>query len=406
MSSWLDKIKNELIITTGDGTQYRPSWLNATRQIEYHVAEFNFPNLPGTLVKRSEAMGRKYNVELYFQGKTHLDTSFAFEKSSANKKPWTLQHPFYGTIIAQPISLLFDNTQYNVTKITGTIIETITEDNPKTSADAIDTIKLQKEVINTTLEDALTATPTPGDINTMTANNNKNFKLNVPIITLPEEFETYNNLFNTASSAINNATASPLLAMRAVIAMINQPALFSISVKARIALLNTTFNNLRFGIENILDVSSKQIFQNSSAATLSAMCLAASNPQEGDYANGKSVLEIVEAVLAAYAQYLDDLDFLQTANGSSINSFIPDAESLIQLNNLITTTTSALFDIALNAKSERLIILEDDSNVIVLTHRFYGIENEANLDEFIANNNFGLDELIQIRKGTTIVYYI
>ena len=29
--SWIDKIKTELIITCGDGKQYKPQWINAVK---------------------------------------------------------------------------------------------------------------------------------------------------------------------------------------------------------------------------------------------------------------------------------------------------------------------------------------------------------------------------------------
>lgn len=45
--SWIDKIKTELIITCGDGKQYKPQWINAVKTKDYNVAEFEFPEVSG-----------------------------------------------------------------------------------------------------------------------------------------------------------------------------------------------------------------------------------------------------------------------------------------------------------------------------------------------------------------------
>lgn len=405
--SWLEKINNKMIITTGDGKEFSPSWLNAKKGVEYNTAEFEFPELEGTLVNRGTPIGRKFPLELYFQGEDHLDISLAFEISAKDKRPWTIQHPFYDTIIVQPTSLEFDNTVYNISRISGTVIETIVEDNPKTSIDPIDAIKTSKLGLDEKLELSLTATPSAADVNSMAANNTKSFNLSVPIIKVPEEFEEYINFFNQANSAITTATASPLLAMRTIIAAISYPAKFTATVTDRINVLTETFNNLRSNIAWITGVASKQIYQNSAGTAISAMCLTASTPLPGDYTNSSSALKIVDTLIAIYNQYFGDLDLLQTANGGNTTSFIPDASGIIALNSLFNQTISSLFSIALNSKVERSIITEKDTNVILLTHRFYGLDPfDNNINEMIENNKLGLNQLLLIKKGTKIVYYI
>ncbi len=108
--SWIEKIKNGIIITCGDGVSYQPNWLNATKLLEWNVAMYEFPELDGTLVKKSKKLGTKYNLELFFQGENHLDDSSAFEKSANDPKPWKIIHPFYGTLNVQAPSFTVDNT--------------------------------------------------------------------------------------------------------------------------------------------------------------------------------------------------------------------------------------------------------------------------------------------------------
>jgi hypothetical protein len=66
-----------------------------------------------------------------------------------------------------------------------------------------------------------------------------------------------------------------------------------------------------------------------------------------------------------------------------------------------------LYRIAFEAKQEREYILDEDSNIILLTHKFYEMDSEdRNINNFIETNNIGLNEILNIQKGRKIVYYV
>jgi hypothetical protein len=214
--SWLDLVKRDLIITTGDGKKYTPSYLNARRGKDFNVAEFEFSELDGTLVKKSRPKGTRYPLELYFIGADHLDTARAFDISSNDKRPWKLDHPYYGIQFVQPTATMdFDNSVQNVTKITTVVMETILDDAPRVRLDAIGQVRLKKVDLDNSFAMAQKAKLKPVDVNMVSAAAKKNYKFSVPIIKIPSQFQAYTNFFNTAMSAVNNTTASPLFAMRA-----------------------------------------------------------------------------------------------------------------------------------------------------------------------------------------------
>lgn len=405
--SWIDKLSNDLIITCGDNKQYRPLWLKPQRSHDFNTAEFTFHNLTGSKVDRGTRKGRRFPLELYFVGEEHLEQTEAFDLSFQDKRPIRIEHPYYGLIFVQPLDFNVDNTGDNISKITTTVIETIIDDNPKVKSDPIDNIKITKVQLDTAAEGNITATIMPTDVNTMAETNNKAYNLSVPIIKLPEEAEAYYNVFNQASSFINTATASPILAMRATISMLSYPANFTTNSQTRVNLLATTFDDLRETVAAATNTSAKQIFQIHAGTLLSAMCIAASTPIVGDYLNSKTVLSVVDSILTRYAQYIEDLDSLKTANGGNTTSYIPSADSQILLDSLIAFTTSNLYNIALSSRTERSIITERDTNIVLLTHRLYGLDpNDNNINELIQNNGWGLNHLLQIKKGTKVIYYI
>ena len=42
---------------------------------DYNVAEFEFPEVSGTLVSRKKPKGSRYDLEIIFQGENNLDLS-------------------------------------------------------------------------------------------------------------------------------------------------------------------------------------------------------------------------------------------------------------------------------------------------------------------------------------------
>lgn len=405
--SWIDKIENQLIITTGDGEQYTPAWLNATFQKDYNIAEFTFPNLPGTLVRRNKPMGRKYQLEIYFTGDDHLDTVDAFSRSADDERPWKLEHPYYGLLIVQPVSIAVDNSSHNVSRVTIPVIETITEDNPKVEPAPVETIAIKKELLDETFAQGVLAEVKPADITDIKEKQKRNFHLAIPVFKIPGALAEFTDLFNKANAAVNKAIAFPLAAMRTLNTLISYPAKLAQSVKSRINLLKEQFNTLRSNVEGILGVASKQIYQNNAGTVISSIALAMSTPSPGDYKSSTEVLETMDTLTSVYNTFMEDLDRMQSENGGSPDSFVADPGAIIALNELVNLTVSSLFAIALSAKKERSIILEADSNIILLTHRLYGLDRaDANIEELMNNNNIGLSSLLLIKKGTKITYYI
>lgn len=405
--SWLDKIQERLVITTGDRTRYYPNWLNAVKTKEWNVSRFEFIDVRGTLVKRGTNKGRTFNIEIYFQGEDHLDIAAQFEDSADDPRPWKIEHPFYGSLLCQPISLQFDNTVYNVSKITGILVETIDESNPQIKKDPIDEVYQKVTNLQTVTEEYFSVNITKLnsiDISHLSDNvENVNTKVKSKI-KLTVDFQEYFNLLNDANAKILDITSEPLAAIRAVQSMINAPALFADNVRARLTMLTDQFDLLITSVRNILTVGDKLIFENNIAVTMSTICQAVVT--EPDYENRKDVIEVVDIIVGKYDEMIEALDDLQTDNGGDPDSYIPDAASMQALGSLVNSTVSQLFNIALNQKQERIVVLTEDTNVILLTHKYYGLDAaDENMDKMIRDNGIGLNELLQIKKNRKIAYY-
>lgn len=405
--SWEDKITRQMNITTGDSITYTVTWLNASKTIEWHGNDFYFLEVNGTLAKKKKLLGRKYPLEFYFQGPDHLDDYAKFERSLNDSRNVTIEHPLYNTIIVQIISLNVDDTTMNYSKVTCTAIETITEEYPQTISDPIDNIAQKKVLLDTTTAAELTQPPTITDVNTLNMVIGQNYKKGLRIVTIPSEAQDYINSFSTATNYVNTAFAAPTLAMQAVISLLTMPAKFTQDVKVRVNMLVGQFNDLRQTITGLIKVPSKQIYEVHGNTTISAMCLAASTPLTKNYQNSVDAINILTIITSNYNQYLKDMDYLQSPNGGNPNYYIPGFDALNQLNDIVNITISSLLQIALNGRQERSLVLTQDTNLIVLTHRLYSLDpTDANVDELSSNNNLTYKDMLGIDAGRKITYYI
>ena len=407
--SWIEKFKNDLIIRTGDGNEFKVLWKNATRGKEYNVSRFEFQEVDGTLVKRFRPKGMEYNIEFYFQGEFHLDDADSFDKSADDPRAWVLSHPLYKSLIVQPIRLDYENTTMNYTKVTGTVIETITEDRPKTSINAIDKIAVDKQVMDETFNASFAneVIPNTSDISAMANVNKSVYDIGKKKVKLTIDAEEYFNAFRNANVAVANATSDPLQAISTLQNVINTPARFVDTTQNRLVTLKLQFDTLIANAVTITSSSLKRLFEHNISAILGAMILTTSTPEDGDYKNRNDVLDVITLVLGCYNDFVSNVDTLQTDNGGELDSYIPDPEAMTALSNLVDFAISNLFNIAINGRQERALILEEDSNPVTLAHRFYGLDQEdETLTEFIEQNQIGINEMLIVRKGRKLIYYV
>lgn len=406
--SWLERINSEFIIKCGDGREYRPLWMNAVKSYEFNVSEFEFINQRGAKVVREEAKARRFNLTLHFEGENVLDISDNFERSTYDKRPWVITHPMYGQITVQPLGINFDNTKFNITTITCTVVETLLDNFPQTNDDFVDIIEQRANITNEALASALESEELTSsnlqDIQQQQRslyNQGKNFANGL-------DAETYFNLFNEANNALFVAQSNPMQSIIATQRFILAPANFIQSARTRQNILTRQFIELLNFLPRILSRSEKMIFQSNAGTLITAKALATSTPDLNiDFKTGIEVLNYAQILHTDLNTYLTSIESLQTDNGGELDSYIPNYEPIKELIDLVNYTVVNLINIAVNSKTERSIILNYDTNAIELTHRLYGLDaNDNNLNDLINQNDLSFDELLIIPQNKKIVYYV
>jgi len=451
---WIENIDSGMIVTCGDGRKFYPLWIRATVEKDFNVAQYEFMEVAGTLVRKYKPKGKLYEIKICFHGDNHLDTAESFDRSSNDERPWNIQHPLYGSITVQPLKLKRDDTSINVTEFSGPFVETITEENPQVNIskpakviadkaqldDLLANYFVGRLVPSTTVVSSIT--PPTAVVSVQRRNISqiynavsKRVKGATDSVKDVLDADEYFNAFHKANSAVLQITSFPLEASRAVIALINAPFQFKNSVLSRIGSLTASFDMIRQSIEGLTEsgvvlatevVARKLIYETNGAMVISSMATASilqydqanneltdsptvdgSNLVTPDYPSRTAVISVMETLLDTYNTYLEDLDSLQTDNGGEEDSFIPDPTNAQALAALINFTVAELMSIVLTGRQERVITLKDDTNLISLAHKLYGLDQEdSSIEQLMETNKIGINELMKLSKGRQIVYYV
>lgn len=402
--SWKERLENiKFSIKTGDGKMYFPLWKTAEKSKDFNVSKYDFINVEGSFVDRKKAQGGKFPLVFFFQGDDNIEQSDTFEKSANDNRIWTIEHPFYGTIKGQPTNLKRVDSNYNVTEITIDFWESIEDDYPLSDTSIKDSTisrvsELNKASLNQLVENGK---PSTGNISGL-----KDSILLTSSKFTPDS-DSYNKYVNLVKTGIKNAdklTTDTGTALQSVQDVISFPAEFSTSVKDKITSYKSSYEILK---KSIGDLFEKYLFESQASTLIAGMCLTAVTPQDSDYVVRNDIESINTIINEIYADYLKTLDNNQVSIYDVNNNWTPNA--LIQLNlmSLVSFTSNSLFLLSFDARQERLYELTEDSNLILLTHRFIGLDaDDENIESFRKINNIKNDELYKIQKGRTIKYFV
>lgn len=408
--SWIERIQNDIVITTGDGKEYVPLYVKPTYSQEYNISEFNFSNVKGTYVKKGEPIGTKYGLDLYFHGENHIEQARSFKISCEDRRPCSVTHPLYDQILCHVASISGDDSKQNRTKLTVVFLETIENPGPESDIDLIESIESKKvEVDNQAIvdyeEQVLTITTADASIieDSLTDIETESSK-----IVIGDIFFDIKNAVITAKNGVNLAVSTTESYFLKVQTAINFPFQIASSVKSRVDLFVSVFDRLARTVDTLSGNNDKKYLETSGATGISGTCVSSVNQiDDYPYSSRAEVLLVTEKIIGVYDTYVAKIDELQSESATSADPYIPNYQTLLLLQEIVFLTVSKLQEVALGSRQEREYVLEYDSDAINLAHRFYGMkEQDQELELFIETNQLTFDEHFIIKKGRVVKYYI
>ena len=402
--SWQDRIKDiDFEITTGDGKVFKPLWQTAEKEFEFNVAKYDFINSPGSFVDRKKPQGTAFPITFFFQGADNIEQCNDFEASAVDERAWTIIHPFYGTIKGHPTKIKRDDSSFNITAITINFWESIDADFPTSAISASDAVAIKaEEVTNTSaalmVENAVPDTKDIPKLLQLLQTGAAKFKAG------KDKFNDYNNKIKAAERSLDNIVADVGQAVNDIQAVINAPFEFATKISDKIRGYSQSFEVLNGTLGNLF---SKYNYETQGASIFASMAQAAVNPQPGDYTTREDIEQVNQIILNLYDNYLAIADSAQVSVYDVDNAWGPNIQIQIALADLISFTSQALFQLSFNARQEIEVELTADSNLIILCHRYLGLDaSDENIGVFKEINNIKNEELYKIRQGRLIKYFI
>lgn len=405
--SWQDRISNTTFtITTGDGKVFTPLWKSGETSKEYNASIYDFINLEGALVDRKKVKARKFPLVFWFQGEDNIEQADDFDVSANDSRAWTVRHPFYGDITGQPVSINRNDNAYNVTEMSVEFWESVTGVFPKKDFSITDQAEAKVAVyatiapvdysnkVNLKPADVVTVTDLAGKINAL-----------VTKVLDDVHYSDYQLAKNAMFAQVDNLILAPVNAMAAIQAVISLPAQFELSVSIRLNLFKAIYGSIAGLIP--FNSNNKACFECQGGAVLGAMCLALVNPQDGDYTTRAQVIAAGQVLSDLYKDYLKRLDDAYVAVTDLVSNFAASQQTQNALQDLVIVTIANLNTLAFQAKQERTVLLDRDSNLILLTHKYMGLDaDDVNLETFRQINGIKNRGLLQVKKGTVVRYYV
>jgi hypothetical protein len=409
--SWKEKIENiQFTITTGDGKEFKPLWKSGAKSKSYNASNYDFINVSSGFTDRKQPQAAKFPLVFFFQGEDNIEQAQSFEDSADDKRPWTIKHPFYGNITGQPLNLLRSDSSYNVTEITVDFWESINADFPAANNSTNDVIKEKTASVSNLAATNYEAKVEPGPADVQTLQNS-----------ILENSSAFDSLFSSANSeqasyetqinsALNNAAnvgEQPLEAISSIQELSRNPSLLVQPVLFKIQSLQTVFNKMVELVSENETVNNNLYFEANSAAVVASMCQCTTVSVDGDYITSAQIEEITSIITENYNNYLSILDGLQVDISESLGSYMPDPLTQTALYDLVSETTANLYILAFNAKQERTVEVLTDTNIVLLCHRYMGLDVlDKNIENFRTINNIKNENLFAVKKGTMIKYFV
>jgi len=405
--SWVEKIDQDIVITTGDGVEYTPLWFEAKKNKEYNLTEYQYPGVPGSYVDRQEHQGPRYELTLVFEGAQNLEQADKFWRSADNKRPWQISHPLYGSIQVQPESISYDDSEFNVTRIKAPVIETNDEEGPEDTVDVTTQVKQQENQANQVAAEsyATKVQPDPEDGKQLQNSAEDLEKAAKGSIKDSSASEKFANAVREAARAAESATTAPQQAIQSAQNLIGLPATFQDTVENRLNILSKQFESLRAQIAGTTPSNQKKSFEVQQAANLNAQAVTAVTPIS-NYVTRGEILNVRDKIFNHYEQYIKDLDSLQTNTAGTPEAFIPDSRTQRLVGSTVNTVLANLYRKAFRLKREKTFKVPSDTNIFVLTHALYGLDDQdENLKGLIKQNSLTIEEYFLIPQGRLIRYY-
>ena len=428
MSDWRDRIQ-EPAITTADGERYAFQVEDVSKDVIFKTNKFTFGDRDGTLVQDFGLGETGFPLTVIFTGADYDEVADAFELSLTTIGPAFLEHPIYGnaSVVIEsytrrdPLKSAANQALFDMV-MTETIIPAapVSVEQGRTSIvdDIDDFVQDSAEEFTPNFDRLADAASSKSRI--LGAISAISSGLEAAIESTQEVSDAWNSAEDFINDNIDELLTNPVVLSAALQSLIRLPTRSTLDVKARIDAYLTTLQSFTpptplegfladlFNTQQEVEIFSTALLNGASESALFG---------SGDFLTRSDATESGQELVDAYQSvqlFLDTEE--QNSLGNNINIRYSVSEVVAGgIKSITSLTAGQLVQISFSLKQERVITLPNDETIIPLVHRLYGGKIDDPVDEniptskidfLIDTNQLTPDEIIVMRKGRQIRYYV
>ncbi len=410
--SWNDRLR-ESAYTSPSGVRITFDYEDVKKTVEKKTTGFEFPDADGTYVQDLGHSGRRYPLKIIFWGNDYDLQADNFESILLEKGVGKLEHPIYGVVDVVPFGTITRRddlkTAANQAIIQVTFWETIGlvypigQDDPSsailTSIDKYNTAAAESFNESVDLKSAISLATLKNNYNSL-LDNVKNGLQQVADAQQDVQ-QQFNDIYDSIDQGLNVIVSDPLTLAFQTTLLIQSPARALTNIQSRLSAYGDLANSIISGdganVQSEVDTNEFQLKDLYASTYVTGTVLSVVNNQFNTKSEAIEAADLILELFDQVTTWRDDNYQLLTG--------IDTGEAYQKLQETVAIASGYLVEISFSLKQEKRIILNRDRTILDLVAELYGSLDEQ-LDFFISSNNLSGSEILELKKGREIVYYI
>jgi prophage DNA circulation protein len=412
--SWQDRIA-EAAFTSVSGRRFTFDFTDVSRNLDMKGTPFNFVDADGTYVQQFGKTGRRYPLKMIIWGDDYDQAANEAEDILSEQGVGVLEHPTYGTVnvvVIGPIARRDDLVeQANQAIIQVELWDTIgvvfpsAQDDP--TSNVLASIDAYNAAASNTFNEALILERVIDEKrlenSVLSAVGSVKAGLDFVASTQEDVKKQFDTIFQSINSGIDLLVADPLTLGFQITQLIQSPSRAFTDIQARLDAYSGLLTSLIGGENNVVNTISVETNNQFHSTDLFASTIVSSyvtSVVNNEFETKIGALTAAEFLIDQF----NELVVWRDDNFVALEQ-LDTGESYQQLENAISLAAGFLVQISFTLKQERSIVLVKDRTIIDLAAQLYG-EIDERLDFLIDSNNLSGSEILELKKGRKIVYYI
>ena len=402
---WTTRLR-EAAYTSPSGTRLTFAYDDVGRSVTAKGSVFEFIDADGSYVQDLGRSGRRYPMRIFIAGADYDLVAQQWDTALNERGQGTLEHPMYGPVLVVPFGEI--RRRDDLVSAAGQAVfefdflETNSLIYPAPVADVQGVISEQLQAADDAQAAQFGSAFLEGVATTLADLRSRyNRALGTVSATLAPvvaTVETAQRAFDQIQSSINRGIdvliGQPLTLAYQTLQLIKTPARIAGQVTARL----DAYQSLAQSFTSRTPVNRTALYNEDlfAQATTTAMAQAAVNTAFTRRPDAVLAAEQVLAQMDQLAQWRDE--------AFEVLGEVDDGAAWQATQELLATVAGALVDQSFDLAAKRAIVLTRPRTIIDVCFEVYGSVDDM-LDQFLLDNDFSGDELIEIPRGREVVFY-